>query len=171
MSLSLYDASVPVMRQMLGSLSAVLEKAEQHASTRGFDAAVLLQQRLFPDMFPLSRQVQIACDSAKNGMARLSGTEAPKFEDNETSIAQLRQRIAATLAFVESVPRDRIDGQEARDVTIPLRDRTLQMKGQPYLLHWVLPNFFFHVSMAYGLLRHSGVAVGKSDYLGTFPMS
>ncbi len=171
MSVTLHETGVPVLRQMLGSLAALLEKAEQHAAARGFDAAVLLQQRLYPDMFPLARQVQIACDVAKNGMARLAGLEPPKFDDSESTLAQLRERIAATLAFLDSVPRERIDGQETRDVTIPLRDRTLQMKGQPYLLHWVLPNFFFHVTTAYALLRHNGVVIGKSDYLGSFPMN
>jgi hypothetical protein len=168
MTISLYDASVPVFRQMLGSLSTILEKAEAHASARGFDAANLLQARLYPDMLPLTRQVQIACDNAKNGLARIAGVEAPKHEDNEKTIAELRARIAAAMAFIEGVPRERIDGREQADVSIPLRDQTLHMKGQPYLLHWVLPNVFFHVTTAYALLRHNGLEIGKRDFLGKF---
>jgi hypothetical protein len=166
MSLSMYDASVPVYRQMLGSLSAVLEKAQAHAAMRGFDPAVLLQSRLYPDMFPLTRQVQIACDAAKNGVARISGVEAPKHEDGDQNLEQLQARIAEVLAFIESVPRERIDGQEERDVVVPLRTRTLQFKGRRFLLHWSLPNFFFHVATAYDILRHDGVELGKADFLG-----
>lgn len=164
--MSMYDASVPVYRQMLGSLAAILEKAQAHAATRGFDGAVLLQSRLYPDMFPLTRQVQIACDAAKNGIARIAGVEAPKHEDVEQSFEALQARIAEVLAFIDRVPRERIDGQEERDVVVPLRARTLQFKGRQFLLHWSLPNFFFHVATAYDILRHNGVELGKADYLG-----
>lgn len=168
MTISLYDASVPVYRQMLGSLSMILEKAALHAQARGIDPAVLLASRLYPDMFPLVQQVRIATDSARLATSRISGVAAPKFEDDEKTIDQLRVRIASTLAFIESVPRSAIDGQEAREVSFPVRDRTMSFKAQPYLLHWALPNFFFHVTTAYDILRHNGVELGKRDYLGKF---
>jgi len=168
MPLSMYDASVPVYTQMLGALAKVLANAEAHAEARKFDAKVLMQSRLFPDMLPLASQVRIACDAAKFGVARIAGIEsqAPKFDDNEQTLAELRERIAKTLAFIGSVPRDAIDGQEDRNVVVPLRDRKLEFKGKAFLLHWSLPNFFFHVATAYDLLRHNGVEIGKSDYLG-----
>ncbi|HWS74504.1 MAG TPA: DUF1993 domain-containing protein [Quisquiliibacterium sp.] len=166
MPVSLYDASVPVYTQMLGALDKVLEKAEAYAEARKFDARVLVQARLFPDMLPLASQVRIACDAARAGTARLAGIDFPKFEDNEQTLAELRQRIAGTLAFIAGVPRESVAGQEERDITIPLRDRKLEMKGQAFLLHWSLPNFFFHVTTAYDILRHNGLEVGKSDFLG-----
>lgn len=165
----MYDSCVPVIRQMLGGLNDLLDKAETNAKARNFDPAVLLGSRLAPDMFNLTRQVQIACDNAKGGVARLAAVDIPKHEDNEASIADLKARIAKVLEFVNSVPREKIDGQEGRDITIALRTRTLQMKGQPYLLHWVLPNFYFHVTTAYNLLRHNGVDIGKADFLGKMP--
>ena len=168
MTISMYDASVPVFRQMLGSLSALLDKAAAHAQAKGFDPAVLVASRLYPDMFPLARQVQVACDAAKFGSARIAGVDAPKHEDHEQTIDELKARIASTLAFTDTIAREAVDGQEAREVTIPLRDRSLTMKAQPYLLHWVLPNFFFHVTTAYDILRHNGVEIGKRDYLGKF---
>lgn len=168
MTISLYDTSVPVIGQMLGALSDLLDKGEAHAKAKNFDAGNLLNSRLAPDMFVLTRQVQIACDNAKGGIGRIAGVDIPKFEDTESSIADLKARIAKTLEFVNSIPRAKIDGQEARDIVIPMRDRSLQMKGQQYLLHWVLPNFFFHVTTAYNLLRHSGVEVGKMNYLGKY---
>ncbi len=166
MSISLYDASVPIYRRMLGNLDACLAKAEDNARGRGFEPGVLLDARLAPDMLPMRRQVQIACDAAKYGIARISGTDAPKHEDNETTFAELHARIAQTLAFIDGVPRERIDGQEAREVKVPLRDRTLQFDALSFLTGWSLPNFFFHVTTAYALLRHNGVDLGKQDYLG-----
>ena len=166
MPISMYDASVPVYTQMLGALDKVLAKAETYAQARKIDPKALGQARLFPDMLPLVSQVRIACDTAKLGVARITGLEAPKHEDNEQTIAELRERIAKTLAFIASVPREKIDGQEDRDVVVPLRDRKLEFKGQVFLLHWSLPNFFFHVTTAYDLLRHNGLEIGKSDYLG-----
>mgnify|MGYP000852411438 CR=1 FL=1 len=166
MPISMYDASVPVYTQMLGALDKVLAKAEAYAQARKIDPKVLGQARLFPDMLPLVSQVRIACDTAKLGLARITGLEAPKYEDNEQTIAELRERIAKTLAFIASVPREKVDGQEDRDVVVPLRDRKLEFKGQAFLLHWSLPNFFFHVTTAYDLLRHNGLEIGKSDYLG-----
>jgi hypothetical protein len=166
MTISLYDASVPVYTQMLGALDKVLGKAEAWAETRKIDGKVLVQARLFPDMLPLASQVRIACDAARAGTARLAGIDFPKYEDSEQTLAELRQRIAGTLAFIAQVPRDSIAGQEDRDITIPLRDRKLEMKGQAFLLHWSLPNFFFHVTTAYDILRHNGLEVGKADFLG-----
>jgi hypothetical protein len=166
MTISLYDASVPVYTQMLGALDKVLGKAEAWAETRKIDGKVLVQARLFPDMLPLASQVRIACDAARAGTARLAGVDFPKYEDSEQTLAELRQRIAGTLAFIAQVPRDSIAGQEERDITIPLRDRKLEMKGQAFLLHWSLPNFFFHVTTAYDILRHNGLEVGKADFLG-----
>lgn len=166
MTLSLYDASVPVFRQMLGALADMLDKAEANAKARNFDTSVLLGSRLAPDMFNLTRQVQIACDNAKGGVARLAGVDIPKHEDTEASVTDLKARISKTLDFINGIAREKIDGQENRDISIPLRARTLQMKGQPYLLHWVLPNFYFHVTTAYNLLRHNGVDIGKADFLG-----
>ena len=166
MPVSLYDASVPVYTQMLGALDKILEKAEAYAEARKFDARVLVQARLFPDMLPLASQVRIACDAARAGTARLAGIDFPRYEDNEQTLAELRQRIAGTLAFIAGVPRESVAGQEERDITIPLRDRKVEMKGQAFLLHWSLPNFFFHVTTAYDILRHSGLEVGKSDFLG-----
>lgn len=168
MTISLYDASVPVVTQMLNALSDLLDKGEAYAKAKNFDVGNLLGARLAPDMFNLTRQVQIACDNAKGGIARIAGVDIPKHEDNEVSIADLKARIAKTLAFISGIPRASIDGQEARDIVIPMRSSSLQMKGQQYLLAWVLPNFFFHVTTAYNLLRHNGVDVGKGHYLGKF---
>jgi hypothetical protein len=166
MSISMHSASVPVFVRMLGNLSTWLDKAEAHALARKFDASVYLSSRLAPDMLPFTKQIQIACDAAKFGVARLAGVESPKFEDNETSLADLRERIAKTLAYVQSVPASQIDGSEARDVVVPRRDGSMTLKGEVYLKHWVLPNFYFHVTTAYALLRHNGVELGKGDYLG-----
>jgi hypothetical protein len=166
MSISMHSASVPVFVRMLGNLSTWLDKAEAHALARKFDASVYLSSRLAPDMLPFTKQIQIACDAAKFGVARLAGVESPKFEDNETSLADLRERIAKTLAYVQSIPASQIDGSEARDVVVPRRDGSMTLKGEVYLKHWVLPNFYFHVTTAYALLRHNGVELGKGDYLG-----
>ena len=166
MSLSMHTASVPVFVRMLGNLLVWLDKAEAHAKERNFDPALYLAARLAPDMLPFTKQIQIACDSAKFGVARLTGVESPKFDDDEASLADLRERVRKTLAFIQSVPAARIDGSEANDVTVPRRDGPLTMRGDLYLLNFVLPNFYFHVTTAYALLRHSGVALGKNDFLG-----
>jgi len=144
----------------------VLDRAEAYAAEKKFDPVVLLGTRLAPDMLPFTRQVQIACDGAKFCVARLAGIESPRFEDNEATIAELKTRIAKTLAFVASVTPAQIDGTEARDITIPRREGNTVMKGEPYLKHFALPNLFFHVTTAYALLRHNGVPLGKGDYLG-----
>lgn len=166
MTISMYQASVPVFVRMLGNLRMVLEKGAAHAEARKFDAAVLVGSRLYPDMFPLSRQVQIASDIVKGCVARLAGVEVPKYEDSETTFADLFARIDKTVAFMKSIKPEQIDGSEGRDITLQMRSGALQFKGQPYLLHFVLPNFYFHVTTAYNILRHSGVEIGKSDFLG-----
>jgi len=171
MAISMYDVAVPVFNQQLKNLSGLLDKASAHAQARQFDVSVLLQARLYPDMFPLTRQVQIACDAAKYGVARLTGTEAPKGEDKEATVDELKARIAATLAFVNSVPRERFDGVESRKVEVPVRTQTYTFDGRTFLLHWAMPNFFFHVTTAYDLLRHNGVEVGKRDFLGQVPQA
>jgi uncharacterized protein len=170
MTLSMFQASVPVFQRALGNLRGVLQKGEAHARARGFDAELLLQTRLAPDMFPLLRQVQIATDLAKNGAARLAGVEPPKFEDEETSFAQLYARIDRALAFVGTLQAEQIDGSESREVVLATRSAgELRFDGQGYLLHFALPNLFFHCTMAYALLRQSGVELGKMDFIGVPP--
>jgi hypothetical protein len=166
MSLSMHQACVPPTVRTLRALSTILSKAQAHCEARSVDPQALLQSRIFPDMFPLTRQVQIACDMVKGGAARLSGVEIPSFPDTETTFAELQARIDKTIAFIESVPAAQIDGSEGRPISIPLRDRTVEFDGQTYLTTWVLPNFHFHVTTAYNLLRHGGVEIGKRDFLG-----
>lgn len=168
MSVPLYDICVSTSRQMLGGLRDVLDKAEAHANAHHFKPETLLSARLFPNMFDLCRQVQIACDSAKLGCARLAGVAAPQHEDNETSFAQLRARIDATLEFIAGIPREKFDGREDAVIEVPIRERKLVFKGRDLALRWMLPNFYFHVTTAYDLLRHNGVPLGKADYLGKF---
>jgi uncharacterized protein len=168
MSLSMHSTSVPVFVRALGNLSGWLDKAEASARARNFDPAVLLGVRLAPDMLPLARQVQIACDTAKFAVARLAGVEAPKFDDTEATLDELRERVRETVAFVQSVPAARVDGSEEREITVPRRAGPLLLQGETYLKNYALPNFFFHVTTAYALLRHNGVELGKSDYLGAF---
>ncbi len=166
MSITMHSASVPVFARMLGNVGAWLDKAEAHAQARKFDSAVYLSARLAPDMLPFSKQIQIACDTAKFAVARLAAVESPKFEDNETDLAALRARIDKTITYVQSVPAAQIDGSESRDVIVPRRDASFTLKGEAYLTSYALPNFYFHVTTAYALLRHNGVELGKADYLG-----
>jgi uncharacterized protein len=166
MTISMSEASVPAFDQTLTALAAVLDKAEGHCAARKIDPAVLLGARLFPDMFPLSRQVQIACDFAKGTAARLAGQEVPSWPDEEQTFAELKARIDKTLAFVKSVPAARIDGSEGRAITLKAGPRELSFKGQDYLVGFALPNFYFHATTAYALLRHNGVELGKRDFLG-----
>jgi len=166
MSISMYSASIPVFQTMLRNLSHFLKKAQTHAEAKKFDPTVLLQSRLAPDMLPLTRQILIACDASKLCAARLSGMEAPKFDDTESSFAELEQRIDKTLQYLQSVPADKVDGTEEKEITFPVgRDATRTMKGEAYLKHWALPNMFFHVTTTYAILRHNGVDLGKTDYL------
>jgi hypothetical protein len=171
MSFSMSNASIPVFEIGLSALSAVLDKAAAHAAAKKIEPSVLLQSRLSPDMFALVRQVQIASDQPKNGSARLAGVEAPRFEDNETTIDQLKERLAKTLAYVKSLDTKQIDGSADRDITFPLGPTNKgHMKGADYLNHFVLPNFYFHSTAAYAILRHCGVDIGKRDFLGAIPM-
>lgn len=167
MAISMYTASVPIFVRMLGNLSNCLDKGAAHAEARKFDPKVLVEARLAPDMLPLRSQVQIACDAAKHCVARLAGVEAPKFDDTETTLAELRARIAKTLEFVQGVPAAKVDGSEQRTIAVPRRNsEPLQLSGEDYLRQLALPNFFFHVTTAYALLRHNGVDLGKRDFLG-----
>ena len=162
----MYQASVPVFTRALNNLAAILEKAAAHAEARKIDPAVLINFRLFPDMLPLSRQVQIATDGAKGGIARLAGGEPPKYEDNETSFADLIARLRKTVAYLESIKPEQIDGSEDKTVTWKTQTTTRTMQGMPYLLSHVTPNVYFHVTTAYDILRHGGVEIGKQDFLG-----
>ncbi|NJC40218.1 hypothetical protein GGQ87_000476 [Brevundimonas alba] len=166
MATELYDLTVPVFTRGLKALSAILDKAAAHAAETGADPQALLALRLAPDMHPLSKQVQIACDGSKLCVARLSGAEAPVNEDTETTIDELKGRIDATLAFMASVPRDAIDGQEDREVVLKFPGGEWPFKGQAYVVGFAIPNVFFHLSTAYGLLRQAGVPLGKRDFLG-----
>jgi hypothetical protein len=160
------SASLPIFKAMLGNLNHLLDKGLAHAQARKFDPLVLSSARLAPDMLPLTSQIQIACDAAKNGIARLSGVEAPRFEDSESTFDELKARIRKTLDWLETVPAARLDGTEEKEITFPIgRDATRTMKGEAYLKQWMLPNFFFHVTTAYAILRHNGVELGKADYL------
>jgi len=167
MSLSMYQASVPVFIRQLGNLSTILGLAASDAETRKIDPSVLLNARLAPDMFPLSRQVQIACDGASAGTALLAGIAAPSFADDETSFADLQARIAQVQAFLQGIGAAQLDGSEERTVTLSRRGKDTHFQGQAFLLDHVLPNFYFHVTTAYAILRHNGVAIGKRDFLGT----
>lgn len=166
----MYSASVPVLARALRQLRHVLQKGELFARERGLDPAVVLQGRLFPDMFPLVRQVQIATDIAKNGVARLAGVDPLRFEDDETDFAQLDARLERAIGYIEGFPAAQFEGSQTRAITVSTRSRgDLHFDGHAYLLGWVLPNVYFHVTTAYALLRHIGVPVGKADYLGPAP--
>jgi hypothetical protein len=162
----MYQASVPVFVRALNNLAALLEKAAAHAEAKKIDPAVLMNTRLFPDMLPLVRQVQIASDSAKGGAARLASNEPPKYEDNEKSFPELIARLRNTVAYLESIKPDQIDGSEDRTVSWKTQTTTRTMQGMPYLLSHVTPNVYFHVTTAYAILRHCGVEIGKQDFLG-----
>jgi hypothetical protein len=166
MKISVHALSVDVFAHTLGQLSLLLEKGAANATARKFDPSVLVNGRLAPDMFPLSKQVQIACDIAKNSVARLAGLEPPRFEDTEKTIEELRARIARTIDYMKGVPASSFEGSEDRDIKVPAGDRTLEFKGLPFLQRWAIPNVYFHVMAAYAILRHNGVDVGKRDYLG-----
>jgi hypothetical protein len=162
----MYVASVPPMIRSLTNLKSILEKAAAHAEAKKFDPSVLINARLYPDMFPLSRQVQIATDIAKGAVSRLAGLEPPKYEDNETTFPELMARLDKTIALLESCQPEQLDGSEDKTITLPMHDRTAIFKGLSYLYDFVLPNVYFHVTTAYAILRHNGVEVGKKDFLG-----
>ena len=168
MTISLFQASVPVIQKSLTALRGVLAKGAAHAQAKKIDESVLLTSRLYPDMFPLTRQVQIAADFGKGPVARLAGVEVPKYDDTEATFAELAARIDKTLAFVGTFTAAQIDGQEDRDIQLTIAGNPVNFKGQPYLLHFAMPNLYFHMSMAYAILRHNGVDVGKRDFIGGF---
>jgi uncharacterized protein len=170
MPFTMTKASIPVFDIVLNALSGVLDKAEAFATAKKIEPSVLLGMRLAPDMFALTRQVQVACDQAKNGAARLAGIEPPKYEDNETTIAQLKERIAKTVAFLKSLDGKAIDASADKEITFPLGPNKGQMTGADYLNHFVLPNFYFHAAAAYAILRHAGVDIGKRDFLAGSPI-
>ena len=162
----MHSMSVPVFVKTLGNLSAILDKAAAHAEAKKIDPAVLLASRLYPDMFPLTKQVQVACDFAKGTVARLAGQEPQKYDDNETTIEALKARIAKTVDYVQGFQAAQFAGAEERDVQMKIRDQTLTFKGLSYLAHMALPNFYFHATTAYDILRHNGVELGKRDFIG-----
>lgn len=167
MSLTMHNSSVPVFVRMFTNMLTWLDKAQAHAETRKFDTANYLGLRLAPDMLPFTKQIQIAADMAKGCVSRLAGVDVPKWDDNETTLDALRERIRKTLDYVQSIPAAQIDGSEGREVLLPTRvGDPLRFAGETYLKHYVLPNLYFHTSMAYALLRQAGVELGKRDYLG-----
>jgi len=168
MSLTMYQASIPVFVRMLDNLSGILDKAAAHAEAKKIDPAIFINARLAPDMFPLSRQVQIATDMVKGCAARLAGIEVPSYEDNESTFSELQARIAKTKAFIESVSASQVDGSEERKITLKFGSKELSFLGQAYLLDFVLPNFHFHLTTTYAILRHNGVEIGKKDYTGDY---
>jgi len=167
MAMSMYQASIPQFTKMLSNLSNILKKGEEFAKAKNIDDAVLVGSRLAADMFPLAKQVQIACDQVKNGMARLAGVEPPKFDDNESTFTELQERIAKTIAFAKSIKPEQVDGTEAKEIKFSIREWNFEFVGDQYLMTWIIPNFYFHVTTAYNILRHNGVEIGKSDFLGS----
>ena len=166
MKISMHAMSHDVFKKALTQLLHVMEKGVANAKARNFDTNVLVNARLAPDMLPFAKQIQLTSDFAKNSMARLAGIDPPKFEDSETTMDELVARVKKTLDYIDTVPAAALEGSETRDIKIPLRDRTLEFKGLPFLQNWAIPNFFFHHVTAYNLLRHNGVDIGKRDFLG-----
>ena len=166
MTISMYQASVPAFVQALNALDAILVKTDAYCTAKKIDPAVLVQSRLYPDMFPLSRQIIIACDFAKGASARLAGKDVPSWPDNEATIADLRARIAKTLDFVSTVKPSDIDGSETRDISMKVAGQQMEFKGLPYLTQFVLPNLYFHAATTYAILRHNGLEIGKRDFIG-----
>ncbi len=166
MATSLYDFSIPPLTRGLTNMSAILDKAAAYATAKKLEANVLAQTRLYPDMHPLSRQVQIACDTAKGAAGRLAGVEIPKHEDTETTLPELKARIAKTLDFLKTISADQMSGDESRPIEIKFPNGSWKFTAVSYLIDFVLPNFYFHESMVYALLRKSGVEIGKGDFLG-----
>lgn len=166
MNISMYQASVPPLIHTLNNLATILEKGAAHAETKKIDPSILINSRLYPDMFALGRQVQIASDIARKGAARLAGSEAPVMEDHETTFPELIARLQKTVAYLKTFKPDQIDGSEEKSIALPMRGETLHFKGLPYLLYFVLPNVYFHVTTTYDILRHCGVELGKLDYTG-----
>jgi len=165
-TLSLYQASVPIYVRQLNGLSAILKKAIDYCSERKIDPAALLHDRLYPDMFTLLRQVQIACNHAERGASRLTGVEPPDREDKEASLEDLVRRVANTIAYVKSIDPKKMEGIEDRDITFPVGEQQMTLKGADYLFHFSMPNFYFHMTTAYDILRHNGLQIGKRDFIG-----
>lgn len=161
----MYNITIPPLKRALNNLSHILKKGEEYADAKKIEHAVLLSARLFPDMYPLTRQVQIATDMSKGAAARLAQLEVPKHDDTENTFSELQARIAKTIAFIESIQPEQMDGAETRDITITVRNKPMTFNGMDYLLKWVNPNVYFHVTTAYNILRHNGVELGKPDYL------
>jgi hypothetical protein len=170
MPITMSQAALPVFETGINALIAILDKAATHAAAKKIDPAVMLGWRLAPDMFALSRQIQTVTDQAKNGSARLAGVEPPRFEDNETTIDQLKERLAKTVAYLKTLDTKAIDSSSDREITFPLGPAKGQMKGADYLNHFVLPNFYFHLTAAYSIVRQCGVDIGKRDFLGAIPI-
>lgn len=168
MTISMYQVSVPVFVRALTNLKAILQKAAAHAQAKKIDEAVLLGARLYPDMLPLTKQVQIASDFARSTSSRLGGAEPPSYEDNEKTFAELFARIDRTLAFLATQQPAQIDGSESREIVRPVRGQPHKFTGTDYLLNYAMPNFYFHVTTAYAILRHNGIEVGKGDFIGSF---
>ncbi len=166
MTLSMYQASIPTFIHAFNNLSAILAKASVYAEAKKIDPSVLINARLAPDMFPLARQVQIATDAAKGGAARLVGIEVPSFADTESTFDELQARIAKTIAFLQTIDAAQVDGSEEKSIELKVGGQELKFKGQAYLLTFVIPNVYFHITIAYAILRHNGVDIGKMDYLG-----
>lgn len=166
MTISMYQASVPRFVNILGNLSNILDKAQAHVDARKLDAAALTSYRLFPDMLSMTTQVQIACDTAKGVVARLAGVEIPAYEDNEKTLADLKARVAKTIAFIQTMKPGQIDGTEDKEIVVKRRDKETRYKGMQFLLGHAIPNFYFHVTTTYNILRHNGIELGKRDYLG-----
>lgn len=166
MSISMYQASAPRFVNILGNLSTILDKAQAHCDAKKIDVTILTSYRVFPDMLPMTKQVQIACDTAKGLMARLAGVEAPAYEDNEKTIAELKARIAKTIAYVQGFSATQIDGTEDKAIVVKRGDKETHYKGMQFLLGHAVPNIYFHVTTTYNILRHNGVEIGKRDYLG-----
>jgi hypothetical protein len=166
MNISMYQASVPRFVNILGNLSNILDKAQAHVDAKKLDPATLTAYRLFPDMLPMARQVQIACDTAKGVVARLAGVEIPMYEDNEKTLVDLKARIAKTIAFIQTFTPGQIDGTEDKEIVVKRGDKETRYKGMQFLLGHAIPNVYFHVTTAYNILRHNGIEIGKRDYLG-----
>ena len=166
MNISMYQASLPGLIRSLSNLAAILAKADAHATAKKIDPSVLINSRLSPDMLPLSKQVQIASDIARRGVARLAGQEAPSMEDNETTFPELIARLQKTIDYLQQFTPTQINGSEEKEITLPVGKETMKFAGMSYLLYFILPNVYFHVTTAYGILRHCGVELGKADFLG-----
>ncbi|HET8707738.1 MAG TPA: DUF1993 domain-containing protein [Pseudomonadales bacterium] len=166
MPITMYSASVPVFTRILKNLAAILEKAQAHAEAKKIEPEVLLNARLFPDMFPLVKQIQVATDFAKGAGARLAGVEPPSYADTEKTFGELITRVQKTVEFLNTLKPNQIEGSEGRDVVLKMRSGELNFKGEPYLNFFALPNFYFHVTTAYAILRHNGVELGKMDFIG-----